>query len=141
THASRPARALHRPTHVACRADRPRVPRPVERRGALSALEEGRRSPLGTILPVGRRIAPASHLRYGARADPGQLGEDRAAHVRFGAGHDGEPRRHPRDPGPDDDGRGWATPDVPAGPRVNRGTAPRSRRFWPGPLDAQPFFM
>ena len=92
--ATRPTRAVHGSAQLEHRTHRARLSRSVECGGVVPKSQEGWRSPVGTIAPVGRWIDPAAHVCDGPGIDAGEPGKDRARTGRIGQSDAGKSGRH-----------------------------------------------
>lgn len=134
-------RAVHGSAHLEYRQNRIRLPRPVECRGTLSPSQEGRRSPLGTLVPKGRWFATTAHVRNGARPHPREPRENRIGDRHLGQGHDGKPFRDSCDSAADDDERPRAAAHGHDRSRSHRKTAACCEGIRPGSLVPSTSFM
>lgn len=107
------------------RANRLRLPKTVERRGAVPQGQERRRGSLGAVTPVGRWIVASAYLRDRAWPDARELGEDCAEDRRIGASDDARTGRDQGDPGEDKDRGSGTTANVDAGTGAHDRAAPR----------------
>ena len=119
------AGAVYGSAQLEHRADCRRLPRTVERRGVVPQIEERRRGSLGTIAPVGRRIAAPAHLCDRAGSDARELGKDRVANRRLGASDDARAGRDQGDAGKNQDRGNGTTANGDAGPGAYDRAAPR----------------